>query len=48
MYHRRNEVKRLFRRFKGFRSIFSHFDKLDVIFTAFIHFALIVEALRWC
>lgn len=24
----------------------SDFDKLDVMFTAFIHFALIVEALR--
>ncbi len=36
----------LFRRLKGFRRIFSRFDKLDVMFTAFIHFALIVEALR--
>ena len=46
MYHRRNEIERLFRRLKGFRRIFSRFDKLDVMFTAFIHFALIVEALR--
>ncbi len=46
MYRRRNEVERLFRRLKGFRRIFSRFDKLDVMFTAFIHFALIVEALR--
>ena len=46
MYKRRNEVERLFRRLKGFRRIFSRFDKLDVMFTAFIHFALIVEALR--
>jgi transposase len=46
MYCRRNEVERLFRRLKGFRRIFSRFDKLDVMFTAFIHFALIVEALR--
>ena len=30
----------------GFRRIFSRFDKLDVMFMAFIHFALIVEALR--
>jgi transposase len=46
MYRRRNEVERLFRRLKGFRRIFSRFDKLDVMFVAFIHFALIVEALR--
>ncbi len=46
LYRRRNEVERLFRRLKGFRRIFSHFDKLDVMFLAFLHFALIVEALR--
>ena len=46
MYKRRNEVERLFRRLKGFRRIFSRFDKLDVMFMAFIHFALIIEALR--
>ena len=46
MYRRRNEIERLFRRLKGFRRIFSRFDKLDVMFTAFIHFALIFEALR--
>jgi len=46
MYRRRNEIERLFRRLKGFRRIFSRFDKLDVMFMAFIHFALIVEALR--
>ena len=42
---KRNEVERLFRRLKGFRCIFSRFDKLDVMFTGFIHFGLIVEAL---
>ena len=46
MYKKRNEVERLFRRLKGFRRIFSRFDKLDVIFLSFIHFALIVEAFR--
>ena len=46
LYRRRNEIERLFRRLKGFRRIFSRFDKLDVMFTAFIHFALIVEAMR--
>ena len=46
MYRRRNEIERLFRRLKGFRRIFSRFDKLDVVFLAFLSFALIVEALR--
>jgi transposase len=48
MYRRRNEIERLLRRLKGFRPIFSRFEKLDVMFTGFIHFALIVEALRLC
>ena len=47
MYRRRNEIERLFRRLKGFRRIFSRFEKLDVMFLAFIHFALIVESLRF-
>ncbi len=46
MYKRRNEVERLFRRLKGFRRIFSRFEKLDVIFLGFISFALVVDALR--
>jgi len=46
LYRRRNEVERLFRRLKGFRRIFSRFDKLDVMFLGFLHFALSVEALR--
>ena len=31
LYKRRNEVERLFRRLKGFRRIFSRFDKLDAL-----------------
>ena len=46
IYRKRNEVERLFRRLKGFRRTFSRFDKLDVVFLAFVRFALIVEALR--
>ena len=46
LYRRRNEIERLFRRLKAYRRIFSRFDKLDVMFAAFIHFALIAEALR--
>lgn len=47
LYRRRNEIERLFRRLKGFRRVFSRFDKLDVIFAAFVLFALIVDALRF-
>ena len=47
MYRRRNEIERLFRRLKGFRRVFSRFDKLDVMFAAFVLFALIVDALRF-
>jgi transposase len=46
LYKKRNQVERLFRRLKGFRRIFSRFEKLDVVFLAFIYFAFIVEALR--
>ncbi|MBR7904389.1 IS5/IS1182 family transposase, partial [Burkholderia cenocepacia] len=35
-----------FRRLKGFRRIFSRFEKLDTMFLAFINFALIVDGLR--
>jgi len=47
LYRRRNEIERLFRRLKGFRRIFSRFEKLDVMFIGFIHFALIMEGLRF-
>ena len=45
MYKRRNEIERLFRRLKGYRRIFSRFEKLDVIFLGFVVFVLIVDAL---
>ena len=46
LYKRRNEIERLFRRLKGYRRVFSRFDKLDVVFLGFITFALITETLR--
>ena len=46
LYRKLNEIERLFRRRKGFRRIFSRFEKLDCVFLAFVSFALIVEALR--
>ena len=44
--HGLHEIERLFRRLKGFRRIFSQFEKLDAMFIAFITFALIVDGLR--
>jgi transposase len=46
LYRKRNEIERLFRRLKGYRRIFSRFEKLDCVFLAFLCFVLIVEALR--
>ena len=42
LYKRRNEIERLFRRLKGYRRIFSRFDK-HALFLGFIHFALIFD-----
>ena len=46
MYKRRNEVERLFRRLKGFRRIFTRFEKLDAMFLAFLNFVLVADGLR--
>ena len=46
LYKQRNQIERLFRRLKGYRRVFSRFDKLDVLYLGFLCFALIVEALR--
>ena len=46
IHKKRNDVECLFRRPKGFRRIFPRFDKLDLAFAFFIHFALIVDALN--
>ena len=45
LYKQRNQVERLFRRIKRFRRIFTRYDKLDIIFLAFVFFALIVDVL---
>jgi transposase len=45
-YKKRNEVERLFRNLKGFRRIFTRYDKLDVMFLGFITFGLVVMGLR--
>jgi transposase len=42
LYRKRTQIERLFRRFKGFYSICSRFEKLTVAFLAFLPFALLV------
>ena len=44
-YKRRNEIERYFLRLKRFRRIFTRYDKLDIMFSGFIYFAMIVDAL---
>ena len=46
LYKRRNEVERLFRRLKGDRCIFSRFEKLAVMYPAFLNFALIADMIK--
>ena len=45
-HRRRNEVERLFRRLKAYRRVCPRYDKLDVLFLAFVHLALIFDAPR--
>jgi len=46
LYQKRNEVEGLFSRRKGFGRIFSGLDQLDLMFSAFWFFVLIVDSLR--
>jgi transposase len=46
LYKRRNIVERLFRRMKEYRKIFTRYDKLDVMFLAYIYWGLTFIALR--
>ncbi|CAN5488168.1 hypothetical protein BH11ARM2_BH11ARM2_08100 [soil metagenome] len=46
LYGRRNEVERLFRRLKGYRRVFVRYDKLDLMFLAFVTLALCHELLK--
>jgi len=55
LYKKRNEVERFFRRLKAYRGIATRYDKLDLMFTAFIWIACICifltlyeHALRVC
>jgi len=46
LYKRRNEVERFFRRIKDFRRIATRYEKLDVMFSAFLNFVTIVILLN--
>ena len=46
LYKRRNEVERYFRRIKAFRRVFTRYDKLDIMYSSFVTFAMICEILR--
>jgi transposase len=47
LYKLRNEIERLFRLIQGFRRVFCRFDKLDVMYSAFIMLALIFISLKY-
>ncbi len=46
VYRQRNRVERLIRRLKGFRRVFTRYDKLDAVFRSFVIFALIWLTLK--
>ena len=46
LYKRRNEVERFFRRIKEFRRVFTRYDKLDIMYFAFLLLAVCYEFLR--
>jgi transposase len=48
VYKRRNEVERLFRRLKGFRRVCTRYEKLDIMYLAFLNIALIFDELKLC
>ena len=39
----RNEIERLFRRFKGYRPLFTRFDKLGATYRGFLNLAAVFE-----
>jgi transposase len=44
-YKKRNEIERFFLRLKRFRRVFTRYDKLDCVFSGFILWAMIVDAI---
>ena len=46
LYKRRNEGERLFRRLKRFRRVCTRYEKLDIMYLAFLNLALIFDGLN--
>ncbi len=46
IYKKRNEIERFFLRLKGFRKIFTRYDKLDIMYCAYVFFGMIMILLR--
>ena len=44
-YKQRNEIERFIHRLKRFRRVFTRYDKLDTLFSGFIYFAMIIDAI---
>ena len=44
-YKQRNEIERFILRLKRFRRVFTRYDKLDTLFSGFIYFAMIIDAI---
>ena len=45
LYKFRNVIERFFRRLKRFRRISTRYDKLDILYSGFILFSMIVDSL---
>ena len=46
LYKLRNEIEKLFRLIQGCRRVFCRFDKLDIMYIAFIQLALVYVTIR--
>jgi transposase len=46
LYKLRNIIERAFRRLDGYRRIFTRYDKLDIMFLAYIYFGLAYNLLH--
>lgn len=47
LYAYRNEVERHFHRLKNFRRIATRYDKLDLVYTSFIHLGIVCLLLKF-
>lgn len=45
LYKQRNEVEHFFLRLKRFRKVFTHYDKLDIIYLSIVQLAMIFDAI---